>query len=107
MRILFLGDIVGRSGRDGVKQHLPVLKERLKPDALIINVENSAAGFGVTLKLAQEFLALGATCLTGSPSAQLFRGNARARQLSSYPDGWPASSCGQYHGAPFRRHDAG
>ena len=64
MRILFLGDIVGRSGRDGVKQHLPALKERLKPDALIINVENSAAGFGVTLKLAQEFLALGATCLT-------------------------------------------
>ena len=64
MRILFLGDVVGRSGRDGVKQQLPDLKDRLKPDVVIINAENAAAGVGITDKLAQEFYALGATCLT-------------------------------------------
>jgi 2',3'-cyclic-nucleotide 2'-phosphodiesterase len=64
MRILFLGDVMGRSGRDGIKLHLPMLKERLRPDVIIINVENAAAGLGVTEKLAQEFYALGAACLT-------------------------------------------
>jgi 2',3'-cyclic-nucleotide 2'-phosphodiesterase len=64
MRILFLGDIVGRSGRDGVKRRLPALKERLRPDVIIINAENAASGFGVTIKQAQEFFALGVTCLT-------------------------------------------
>jgi 2',3'-cyclic-nucleotide 2'-phosphodiesterase len=64
MRILFLGDVMGRSGREGIKLHLPALKERLRPDVLIINVENAAAGVGVTDKLAQEFFALGAACLT-------------------------------------------
>jgi calcineurin-like phosphoesterase len=64
MRILFFGDIIGRSGREGLAKHLPGLKVLLKPDATIANVENAAAGFGVTIKMAQEFLALGIDCLT-------------------------------------------
>ncbi len=64
MRILFFGDVMGRSGRDGLAKHLPGIKTRLKPDAIIVNAENSAAGYGVTLKLAQEFYALGVDCLT-------------------------------------------
>lgn len=64
MRILFFGDIMGRSGRDGLAKHLPDLKARLKPDVVIVNAENAAAGFGVTLKLAQELYALGVDCLT-------------------------------------------
>ncbi|MGK4456126.1 YmdB family metallophosphoesterase, partial [Klebsiella pneumoniae] len=48
MRILFFGDIMGRSGRDGLATHLPDLKKRLKPDVIIVNAENAAAGFGVT-----------------------------------------------------------
>jgi metallophosphoesterase (TIGR00282 family) len=64
MRILFFGDIMGRSGRDGLAKQLPGIKERLKPDVTIANVENSAAGYGVTLKLAQEFLGMGIDCLT-------------------------------------------
>ena len=64
MRILFLGDVVGRSGRDGVAKHLPDLKNRLKPDVIIVNAENAAGGFGVTDKIAQEFYALGVDCLT-------------------------------------------
>ncbi len=64
MRILFFGDIMGRSGREGLEQHLPALKDRLKPDAIIVNAENAASGAGVTMKMAEEFFALGADCLT-------------------------------------------
>ncbi len=64
MRILFFGDIMGRSGRDGLAKHLPDLKVRLKPDVVVANVENAAAGFGVTVKLAQDFYALGVDVLT-------------------------------------------
>lgn len=64
MRILFLGDVMGRSGRDGVAKHLPTLKSQFAPDVIIINAENAAAGHGVTLKIAQEFFAMGADCLT-------------------------------------------
>lgn len=64
MRILFLGDVMGRSGRDGIATHMATLKTKLKPDVIIINAENAAAGHGVTLKIAQDFFALGATCLT-------------------------------------------
>jgi 2',3'-cyclic-nucleotide 2'-phosphodiesterase len=64
MRILFFGDIMGRSGRDGLAKHLPELKSRLKPDITIVNAENAAGGFGVTDKIAQDFYALGADCLT-------------------------------------------
>lgn len=64
MKILFFGDIMGRSGREGLAKHLPELRTRLKPDVIIVNAENAAGGFGVTDKIAQEFYALGADCLT-------------------------------------------
>ena len=51
MRVLFLGDIVGRSGRVAVFEHLPQLKRRLAPDFVIINGENAAGGFGITEKI--------------------------------------------------------
>lgn len=64
MRILFFGDIMGRSGRDGLAAHLPGLKARLKPDVTIANAENAAGGFGITQKIAEDFYALGVDCLT-------------------------------------------
>lgn len=64
MRLLFLGDIVGRSGREAVLRHLPRLKETLQPDLAIANAENAAGGFGITEKIAKEFLAAGLDCLT-------------------------------------------
>ncbi|MBI4966656.1 MAG: YmdB family metallophosphoesterase [Rhodospirillales bacterium] len=64
MRILYCGDVVGRSGRQAVLERLGDLKARLKPDVVVVNVENSAHGFGVTAKMAEEFLAAGAQALT-------------------------------------------
>lgn len=64
MRILFLGDVVGRSGRDALARHLPDLKERLRPDFTVVNGENAAGGYGITEKIAAEILALGADAIT-------------------------------------------
>ncbi len=64
MRLLFLGDVVGRSGRDGVMQALPNLRERLAPDVVVVNGENAAGGFGITMKIADEFFAAGVDALT-------------------------------------------
>lgn len=64
MRILFIGDIMGRAGRDGLAKHLPQLKEQLKPDAIIVNGENAAHGIGITEKICQEFYELGVHVIT-------------------------------------------
>ena len=55
---------MGRSGRDGLARHLPLLKKRFAPDVVIVNGENAAGGHGITLKIAQELLDLGVDCLT-------------------------------------------
>lgn len=64
MKILFFGDIVGRSGREGLIQSLPALKEKLKPDVILANAENAASGSGLTIKIAEELFALGIQCMT-------------------------------------------
>lgn len=64
MRLLFLGDIVGRAGRNAVIDRLPGLRERLSLDFVIVNAENSAAGFGLTPAIADDLFAAGADCLT-------------------------------------------
>ncbi len=64
MKILFLGDIVGRSGREGIAQHLPLIKAQTKPDVIIANAENAASGAGLTMKMADGFFSLGIDCLT-------------------------------------------
>ncbi len=56
MNILFLGDIVGRTGRDAVKKHLPTILAAHKVDFTIVNAENAAHGFGVTEKICEELL---------------------------------------------------
>jgi len=65
MRILFIGDIVGSPGRDIVSQQLPHLVAQHKPDLVIANGENAAAGFGITPKIADEIFAAGVDVITG------------------------------------------
>jgi metallophosphoesterase (TIGR00282 family) len=64
MRFAFFGDVVGRSGRDGLADHLPDLRRRLGLDFVAVNAENAAAGFGITENTARELFAAGADCLT-------------------------------------------
>ena len=65
MKILFLGDVFGRSGREALKAKLPDLKDKLKPDVTIVNVDNASNGRGVTQKHALEIIGYGVDCLTG------------------------------------------
>lgn len=65
MRILFIGDVYARSGRDAIAKHLPDLKARLKPDVIIANVDNAAHGQGVSISVCEELYGLGVNILTG------------------------------------------
>ena len=64
MRILFIGDVVGRSGREALEKHLPVAKAKLKPDVVIVNGENAASGIGITDKICKQFYACGVDIIT-------------------------------------------
>ena len=64
MHILFIGDVIGRPGREVVAVELPRLREALKLDFVIINGENAAGGFGLTHAIANEFFELGADVIT-------------------------------------------
>src|SRR6201984_2898005 len=64
MRILFIGDVVGRAGRKVLTERLPGLVSRWKLDLAIVNGENAAGGFGITESIYQEFLDAGADAIT-------------------------------------------
>ena len=64
MRILFIGDVVGRPGRTALEKGLPQLRATLAADVCIVNAENVADGVGITPKLAERLLACGADALT-------------------------------------------
>ena len=65
MRILFLGDVFGRSGRDAIAKYLPTLKQKYEPDFTIVNGENAAHGFGIMPDMAKDFFHLGIDVITG------------------------------------------
>ncbi len=65
MRILFIGDVVGRSGRAAILEHLPKLITGWKLDFVAVNGENAAGGFGITEPIYQEFIDAGADVVTG------------------------------------------
>ncbi|MGB0907619.1 MAG: TIGR00282 family metallophosphoesterase [Maricaulaceae bacterium] len=64
MRFAFFGDIVGRAGRKAVTSYLPALRRDLQLDAVVINSENAAGGFGITQSTSNELFDAGADVLT-------------------------------------------
>jgi calcineurin-like phosphoesterase len=64
MRLLFLGDVVGRTGREAVARVLPQLRQRHAPDLVVINGENAAHGFGITEEIYQGLVDAGADVVT-------------------------------------------
>ena len=65
MRILFVGDVIGRAGRQAIRTHLPSCISRWRVDLTIVNGENAAdAGFGITRPIYDEILATGADAVT-------------------------------------------
>lgn len=96
MRILFVGDIVGKPGRAVLRRLLPELKARFVPDAVIANAENAAGGFGLTRKVADELFGLGVSALTSGNHVwdkkevlQVMEGDERILRPANYPPGTP------------------
>ncbi len=65
MRFAFIGDVVGRPGREIIKKHLPSLRQKHSLDAVIANTENASHGFGVSTKNASELFSYGIDLMTG------------------------------------------
>lgn len=64
MRVLVIGDVVGRPGRRILREKLPDLRRALEVELVVANVENAAGGFGITPDVAQELLATGIDVMT-------------------------------------------
>jgi metallophosphoesterase (TIGR00282 family) len=64
LRILFIGDVAGRSGRDAIVEHLPKAIADWKIDLAVVNGENAAGGFGITEAIYNDFIDAGADAVT-------------------------------------------
>jgi metallophosphoesterase (TIGR00282 family) len=96
MKLLFIGDVVGSPGRDMVKEYLPKIKEKYRPQITIINGENAAGGRGITEKIYRQFLEWGAQAVTLGNHAwdnrEIFEFIQDAKYLvrpANFPEGTP------------------
>ena len=106
LRLLFLGDVVGRSGREAVLSRLPALRQAWELDFVVVNAENAAGGFGVTQAICEELLAAGADCVTLGNHAfdqrETLTYIARQPRLLrpiNYPSGAPGQGAGIFEAA--------
>jgi 2',3'-cyclic-nucleotide 2'-phosphodiesterase len=106
MRILFLGDVVGRSGRNAVIENLPSLRERYRLDFVVVNGENAAGGFGITEQIFTELLDAGADVVTtgnhvwDQREALVFiERQDRLLRPINFPPGTPGRGAGHYKAA--------
>lgn len=96
MKILFLGDIVGKPGRDVTGRVLPDMKKDEKIDFVIANAENAAGGSGITPTIAQELFACGVDALTSGDhiwkKAEVYpylEATDKVIRPANYPEGVP------------------
>ena len=98
IRILLIGDIVGKTGRRIVKQKLPGLRESLGLDLVIANAENSAAGSGITPKIFSELRAAGVDLMTLGDHAWKRKDNLDVlnnEELCLRPSNYPEVAAGK------------
>jgi len=96
MKILFIGDIVGKPGRELIRKGLPGLADRLEVDLVIANAENAAAGFGVTKDIGDALLESGVHVMTSGNHIwakkeviEYIGGEPRLLRPANYPAGVP------------------
>ncbi|HVT54134.1 MAG TPA: TIGR00282 family metallophosphoesterase [Dongiaceae bacterium] len=106
MRLLFCGDLVGRSGRDVVLEKLPGLRRDLALDLVVANGENAAGGFGITQKICDELYKAGVDCITTGnhvwdqkETISFIGGDPRLLRPINFPAGTPGKGSGVYQTA--------
>jgi metallophosphoesterase (TIGR00282 family) len=97
-RLLFIGDIVGRPGRDLVRRGVPALREYHQVDLVIANAENAAAGFGITRELGEQILDAGVDVMTSGnhiwdkkEAIDYIGIEPRLLRPANFPDGVPGN----------------
>src|SRR5579883_551224 len=104
MRIMMVGDVVGKSGRQATQEWVPRLKREYGADFVIVNAENSAGGIGITPDIATSFLQMGSiNVLTLGNHAWGKREiypyldeEARILRPANYPPGAPGQGYGVF-----------
>ena len=103
MKIAFIGDIVGRPGRDMLKEHLKKIREEEALDFVIVNYENASHGFGLSMKNCNELFALGIDVMSGGNHSwdkkdiiPLFETHELLRP-HNYPDEVSGTGCKVYN----------
>ncbi|NVJ99812.1 MAG: TIGR00282 family metallophosphoesterase [Alphaproteobacteria bacterium] len=103
MRLLFLGDLMGRSGRTAAIDALPDLREKLKLDFVVVNAENAASGFGTTGKIAGAVIQAGADVISGGNHTfdqkdilSVIDNDNRILRPVNYPEGTPGRGYAVY-----------
>ena len=98
MNILFIGDIVGRPGRELVRQGLSAMVEHHQIDLVVANVENAAAGFGITREIGEQLLDRGIDVMTSGnhiwdkrEALDYIGIEPRLLRPANYPSGAPGS----------------
>ena len=98
MKLLFIGDIVGSPGRKIVHERLADILEQRQVDLCIANGENSASGFGITPRIAQDLLAHGIEVITGGNHSwdrhdilEFMPHEPRLLRPMNFPNGAPGS----------------
>ncbi len=103
MRLLFCGDVVGRSGREVVVAQLPRLRRELALDFVVVNGENAAGGFGITEKICAELYEAGADVVTTGnhvwdqkETIGTINRDPRLLRPLNYPQGTPGRGAGVF-----------
>jgi len=103
MKILMVGDVVGKSGRTAIADHLPELREQLDLDFIVVNGENAAHGFGITDKICASLYQLGADVITTGNHVwdqreimNYIGGDPKLLRPLNYPEGTPGNGFGIY-----------
>jgi len=98
MKVLFIGDIVGNTGRSALKQVLPALRDKYSPHIVIVNGENAAHGRGITAQIARDFFEWGVHGVTLGNHAwdnkdifEWIDEEPRVVRPANYPPGTPGS----------------
>jgi 2',3'-cyclic-nucleotide 2'-phosphodiesterase len=110
MRLLFLGDIVGRAGRTAVVENVPELRAKLALDFVVVNGENAAGGFGINEEICAALFAAGVDCITTGnhafdqkDSLDVFDNDQRLLRPVNYPKGTPGRGAGLYEAKNGKR----
>src|SRR6266571_8987161 len=98
IRLLFIGDIVGRPGRELVRYGLPALVEHHQIDFVVVNAENAAAGFGITREIGDQLLEWGVDVMTSGnhiwdkkEALDYIGAEPRLLRPANYPAGAPGN----------------